>query len=216
MSTTTTATTTTTTMTIMDLSTLSGAPFMHPSGSTIANAAACLHAAKHLLRAIDAPDAVAHWHGFMDFHERPFPRFKAAYSAAFAKSSGGSAALASMSQAQRLALKLALHEDVKGINRTAAEEARAPKVLDGAVLPTDPGECLQRVDALALEAEAQRRALEARLQLLEEVRVSVERMANNVAPKHALPDAAFTELPPPTAKQAAKQAERAAKRAKRG
>ena len=46
-------------------------------------------------------------------------------------------------------------------------------MLDGAVLPTDPAECLQRVEALALEAEAQRRALEARLLLLEEVRVSV-------------------------------------------
>jgi hypothetical protein len=195
----------------MDLSALSGDP-PHPSGSTVANAAACLHAAKHLLRAIDAPHTVPHWHGFMDFRERPFPRFKAAYAAAFAQSRGGSDALASMSQAQRLALKLVLHEDVKAIVRTAEAEARAPKVLGGAVLPTDPAECLQRVDALALEAEAQRRALEARLQLLEEVRVSVERMANNVAPKHALPDAAFTALPPPTAKQAE---QRAAKRARK-
>ena len=196
--------TTTAAIIIMDLSS--------SSTNTIANAAACLHAAKRLLCVIDAPDTVTDWHGLMDFHERPFPTLKAAYAAAFATSSGGPAALGTMSQAQRLALKLALHEDVKAIVRTANEEARAPKQLDGAALPTNPAECLKSVDALALEAEAQLAALHSRIARLKAARVSVERMANNVAPKHTLLDAAFTSTPPPTAKEEKK---RAAKRAKK-
>ena len=163
----------------MDLGALSGFE-AHPSGSRIANAAALLHTAKHLLRMIDAPDAVLHWHGIMEFHERPFPCFKAAYATAFAKSSGGPAALTSMSQATRHELKLMLHEDIKTIVNAADEEARAPKGLNGAALPTDPTECLESVDALSLKTEAQVAALQAQVAALQaciaqlhEVRFSV-------------------------------------------
>ena len=60
--------------------------------------------------------------------------------------------------------------------------------------------------------DAQLAALHSRIARLKAARVSVERMANNVAPKHALLDAAFTSTPPPTAKEEKK---RAAKRAKK-
>ena len=195
----------------MDLFELSGAS-AHISGSSIADAAALLNVTKHLLRIIDAPATVMGHGRTIDYHARHFPVFMAAYGTAFAKSSGGRAPLTSVSRAQRHALKLALHEDVKAIVHTASEEARAPKRIDGAALPTEPIECMQSVDALVREAEAQLAALQARIAQLHDVRLSVERMANNIAPKHALPDAAFTSTPQPTAKEEAK---RAAKRPKR-
>ena len=149
---------------MMDLGALSGVE-ANASGSCIANAAACLCTAKHLLRMIDAPDAVGHWHGAMDFHERPFACFKGAYAIAKKTTKTTRAddneedALVNMSQAMRLGLKRALHEDVRGILKTASDEARAPKSLNGVALPTDPTECLQSVDALALKTEAQVAAL---------------------------------------------------------
>ena len=196
----------------MDLSTLSCTPTdKDGSSSRIANRAAFLSTAKHLARMIDTPDAVLHWHRVMDFLERPFPCFKGAYATAFAKSSGGPAALTTMSQATRLTLKLALHEDVKAIVHSTSEEARTPKVLDGVALPTQPVECLQSLDGLVLQAEAQVAALQARIARLNQARFCVERMARNTVEAQTMPMAAFTTIPPPTAKEA----ERAAKRAKR-
>ena len=194
----------------MDLSALSCTP-AGKDASSIANAAAFLSTAKRLLRMIDTPDAVLHWHSLMDFVERPFPCFKAAYATAFAKSSGGPAALTTMSQATRLTLKLALHEDVKAIINTTRDEARTPKSIDAVALPTQPVECLQSLDGLVLQAEAQVAALQARITRLNEARFSVERMARNTVEAQTMPMAAFTATPPPTAKEA----ERAAKRAKR-
>ena len=201
----------------------------HASGSCIAYAAACLCTAKHLLRMIDAPDAVAHWHGAMDFHERPFACFKGAY--AVAKKTTTTREddddeeddeLVNMSQATRLGLKRALHEDVRAILKTASDEARAPKRLNGVALPTDPTECLQSVDALALKTEAQVAALQAQVVALQacvtqlhEVRFSAERMVKNDAAARDVCDAAFTATPPPTAKEeeAANNKKKRAKRA---
>ena len=216
---------------MMDLGALSGVE-AHASGSCIANAAACLCTAKHLLRMIDAPDAVGHWHGAMDFHERPFACFKDAYAIAkkTTKTTRGDDneedALVNMSQATRLGLKRALHEDVKAILNTARDEARAPKSLNGVPLPTDPAECLQSVDAMALKTEAQVAVLQAQVAALQacvtqlhEVRFSAERMVKNndaaAAAARDVCDAAFTATPPPTAKeeQAANNKKKRAKRA---
>ena len=128
-------------------------------------------------------------------------------------------ALTSMSQATRHELKLMLHEDIKTIVNTVDEEARAPKGLNGAAMPTNPTECLESVDALSLKTEAQVAALQVQVATLQaciaqlhDVRFSVERMVNNTAAARALSDAAFTDPPPPTAKEEAK---RAAKRPKK-
>jgi hypothetical protein len=117
-----------------------------------------------------------------------------------------------LSQAERHALKLLLHEDVKAIALASLEETtKTPKKFDGAPLPTEPTECLQSVNALI-------QATEERLFGLGKARSSLKRMVTNATASArvlggghdgisedkeekatTITAVLFTKLPPPTA-----------------
>jgi hypothetical protein len=123
--------------------------------------------------------------------------------------------LSFMTQAERHALKLRLHEDVRAIAFASLEETtKTPKLFDGAPLPIEPTECLRSVNALI-------RATEERLFGLRKARRSLERMVDDVEASTRVLNgsrtmglrggggvlgpieaealtARFTELPPPT------------------
>jgi hypothetical protein len=83
--------------------------------------------------------------------------------------------LSLMTQAERHALKLLLHEDFKAITLESLEETtKTPKKFDGVPLPTEPTECLRSINALI-------QATEERLFGLRKARSSLKRMVTNAA-----------------------------------
>jgi hypothetical protein len=192
-----------------------------------------------LLHALDVPDEPTRIFGSFRSIARCFPLFYAAYSntndlaandsavykerfAAASSSSSSTTArlptglfeLSLMTQAERHALKLQLHEDVKAIALASLEETtKTPKLFDGAPLPTEPTECMQRVKALIHTTEERLSGLRKTLSHLERMaedaaastrvlngsQVGLSGMCRALEPIEAEAlTARFTELPPPT------------------
>ena len=239
-----TTTTTTATTTTIQEEALDFALLVHPSDDNAEkkddnafDAANLIRTAElRLLHALDFPDQSTRIFGSFHSTARLFPLFYEAYAKAtnsslsalyeeryekklqqpaFTRVSRDMLQLSLMTQAERHALKLVLHEDIKAIALAALEEAtKTPKKFDGVPLPTEPTECLQSVNALI-------QATEQRLFALRVARTNLKRMeANAMASARVLghddiiiieddnkekatttnitTTLSFTKLPPPT------------------
>lgn len=135
----------------------------------------CAHA---LLRYLDFPPAPEHMYLFsrrLDANSRDFPLLHAA----FHRLGGGS--LSDMSAAQRLELELKLKEDMTPLIVSAGKSAGEDKFFHAERLPTEPSECLFRLDEMILMKKHQMEQLSEDIASLKGATVLMKTVLNNKA-----------------------------------
>jgi hypothetical protein len=109
-----------------------------------------------------------------------FPHLAAAFDTARGPTLKRKRLLKSMSPEQRAKLKLALHEDVKTYLADATTEAFVTqKSIGTEPLPADALQCVAAIGAKIDDAEAQINVLRARVKMLEQAELAMERVAAN-------------------------------------
>ena len=176
-----------------------------PLNASVYSACGLVPRAFALAKMMDAPRAFADGDASIRRNnKRDFPRFAEAFDDLAGETEGGDECyekLHRMSPAKRLALKQELFQDMQDIMAVAQTQIAAPKLFDGAPLPSEPALCVPAVDALLEEAQAQQTALNARITGLRRAQLKLGEMQLNQDAAALLQQGAFafTAMPPTTA-----------------
>ncbi len=112
--------------------------------------------------------------------------------------------LHTMTPEERLDLKLKLLEDVKAHMENIKREISGDKVFGTVELPSDPDECLVRVNAVMMEMVEKVAEINRMMVQIPNARLLLERMIHNKRSLGAFNEGSFTSLPVVGAKKSKK------------
>jgi hypothetical protein len=157
--------------------------------------------AKYVLHFIDNPATNMDSKAFAEVVESNrvcFPHFFAAFQA-FGKK------LHKLSQASRMELKLTLLADVKEHIEKIKRDIHQPKMLHAEQLPSDPDECIVRMETLIAQGHAQIQAINRGFQDIAHATTLMQRMRENKYHMEAFDESLFTTMPKESSVRAEKK-----------
>lgn len=148
-----------------------------------------LSMAEKIVRHLDAPrpkQQACVFEQDLDRSRGAFPLFAAAV---------GKSQLHMLTPEERRDLKLTLLEDVKAFISRISEEVSGDKVLEAAPLPSDPEECLQRLEEISTEGFEKIKEIQKTLSRIDPAREILQRILENKRSVENFNEDIFTSMP---------------------